>query len=235
MATAATMINDALKEIGVLAEGDTPTATMADDALRALNRLMEILSNEQSFAYTPNLVSLALTSQTSFTVGPSGATVTADRPIGIESAFVDRGSLTYPVRVVNNQQWDSIVYKTSTGSNTEVVWYEPTMPNGIVHVWPKCTGCTLNLRVINLVVSFSTLSTTLSMPPGYEEALIKNLAVNIHPQYPASNLSPLTIQAAKSSLKKITRNNNVIPTLGLDPILMGNRRSNNLAAILGGY
>jgi hypothetical protein len=234
MATAATIINDALKEIGVLAEGDTPTATMADDALRALNRLMESLSNEQAFAYTPSLISKALTSQVSITVGPTGDVVT-DRPIAVESAFVDRSNLTYPVRVVNNQQWDSIVYKTSTGSNTEVIWYEPTMPNGIVHVWPKCTGCTLNLRVINLVVSFATLSTTLSMPPGYEEALIKNLAVNIHPQYPASNLSPLTIQAAKTSLKKLTRTNNVIPSLGLDPILLGNRRSNNLAAILGGY
>jgi hypothetical protein len=234
MATAGTIVNDALKEIGVLAEGETPTASMADDALRALNRIMESLSNYQAFAYTPSLVSKALTSQTSFTVGPTGDVV-VDRPIAVESAFVDRSNLTYPVRVVNNQQWDSIVYKTSTGSNTEVIWYEPTVPNGIVHVWPKCTGCTLNLRVINLVVSFATLATTVSLPPGYEEALIKNLAVNIAPQYPACNLSPLTIQQAKNSLKIITRTNNAIPTLSLDPILMGNRRSNNLAAILGGY
>jgi hypothetical protein len=84
-------------------------------------------------------------------------------------------------------------------------------------------------------VSFATLATQVTLPPGYEEVLIKNLAVNIAPQYPASNLSPLTIQAAKNSLKIVTRTNNVIPTLGLDPILMGNRRSNNLASILGGY
>lgn len=235
MATATTICTDALKEIGVLAEGDTPTTTMLDDAFRALNRIMELLSNDQSFAYTPSLSSLALTGQASFTIGPSGADVTATRPISIESAFVTRSNLDYPVRVVNNQLWDSIVYKTSTGANTEIIWYEPTMPNGIIHVWPKCSGCTINLRTINLVNSFASLSTTLSMPPGYEELLVKSLAINVAPQYPTCTLSPLTIRAANNALKVINRVNNVIPTLNLPVAVLGNRKSNNLAAIIGGY
>ena len=235
MATATTICTDALKEIGILAEGDTPSATMIDDAFRALNRLMELLSNDQSFAYTPSLSYLALTGQASFTIGPTATDVVVARPISIESAFVTRGTIDYPVRVVNNQQWDSIVYKTSTGANTEIVWYEPTMPNGIIHVWPKCSGCTLNLRTINLVNSFADISTALSMPPGYEEMLIKMLAVNIAPQYPACTLSQLTVKAAQNAQKVINRVNNVIPTLRLPDAVTGNRKSNNLAAIIGGY
>ena len=233
MATALTVISDALKEIGVLAEGDTPTASMADDALRALNRLMGMLSNDQAFAYYPNLVQRPLTGESSFTVGPTGDVVT-DRPIKIETATVDRQGITYPVTVVDNQKWDSIVYKAVQGANTTVVWYEGTYPNGIVHVWPVATGCTLNLRVINVVVAFPSLSTDVLLPPAYEEALIKNLAVNISPQYPTGSLQPQTISAARAALKKINRTNNVIPTMTLDNNIL-TKRGGSLAGYLGGY
>ena len=215
MATAATIINDALKEIHVLAEGDTPTATMADDALRALNRFMEVLSNDQSFAYFPSTISFNLTGQSSFTVGPTLADLIADRPIAFQSATFDRNGITYPVQVIDNLKWDAIVYKGAAGANPVAVFYEATMPNGICHVWPLCTGGTLNIRVLNLVASFPNLTTALSMPPGYEECLIKNLAVALAPQYPAGVLSPLTIKAADRAMRYLNLTNNVVPTLSL--------------------
>jgi len=234
MATAATMVSDALKEINILAEGETPSAEMADDALRALNRLMELWSNDQSFAYFASTVSLALTGQASFTVGPASSTpdVTADRPISVDIATVDRLGITYPVSVFDYAKWDAISYKGIAGANTSVVYYEATMPKGIVHVWPLATGCTLNLRVLNVVNSFANLATTLSMPPGYEEALIKNLAVNISPQYGVVP-SVLTMRAATSSMKRINRTNNVIPTMEIDGALQ-NRRGSSIATFLGG-
>ena len=235
MATATTICQDALKEIGVLSEGDTPTTEMLDDAYRELNRLMEIMSNVQAFAYKPVESSLALTGQTSFTVGPSGADVTANRPISIESAFVTLGTLDYPVEILNNQQWDDIVFKTATGSVTEAIWYEPLMTNGKVHVWPVCTGCTLNLRTVELVDTFATVTTALSMPPGYEMYLVKQLAVNISPQYPACTLSPITVKTAQNAYKMLSRVNNVIPKLSLPTAVLSSRKSNRLAAIKGGY
>jgi hypothetical protein len=233
MATASTICQDALKEIGVLAEGDTPTATMIDDAFRALNRLMELYSNDGTFAYFASTVSQSLTGQASFTVGPTGDNID-DRPIKIDTATVDRDGITYPVTVIDNQKWDSIIYKANSGANTAYVYYEALMPNGVVHVWPVCTGVTLNIRVLNQVVSFATTATTLTMPPGYEELLIKSLAVNIAPQYPACTLSPLTVKAATSAYKKISKINNVIPTMAIDGNLT-NKRGGSLAGFMGGY
>ena len=232
--SALTVITDALKEIGVLAEGDTPTASMADDALRALNRIMQMLSNDQSFAYFPNLITRALTGEASFTIGPVGADVIDDRPIKIETATVDRQGITYPVTVVDNQKWDSIVYKAVQGANTTVVWYEGTYPNGIVHCWPLATGCTLNLRVVNVVVQFPNLTSLVELPPAYEEALIKGLAVNIAPQYPAGILQPGTVAAYKSAMKYINRTNNVVPTMTIDNNIL-TKRGGSLAGFLGGY
>ncbi len=233
MATALTMITDALKEIGVVAEGETPSATMADDAFRALNRIADMMSNDQSFANYASTETRALTGESSFTIGPTGDVVAA-RPIKIETATVDRSGITYPVAVVDNQKYDSIIYKAAAGANTTAIYYEAQYPNGIVHVWPLATGCTLNMRVLNSVVSFASLGATLSMPPGYEEYLIKALAVNIAPQYPNSTLSPLTGQAMKAALKRIQNVNNVVPTMSIDSNLV-NRHGGSLAAFLGGY
>lgn len=233
MATALTIITDALKEIGVVAEGETPSGMMADDAFRALNRITDMMSNDQSFANYASSEFRSLTGEASFTIGSTGDVITT-RPIRIDTATVDRNGITYPVTVIDNQKWDSIIYKGAQGANPVAIYYEARYPNGIVHVWPLSTGCTLNMRVLNSVVSFATESTILSMPPGYEEYLIKALAVNIAPQYPQSTLNPLTIQAMKASLRRIQDVNNIIPTMTIDSNLV-NRHGGSLASFLGGY
>jgi len=75
---------------------------------------------------------------------------------------------------------------------------------------------------------------TLSLPPGYEEYLVKELAINIHPQYPASVLNPRTVVAAKDAWAYIRDINNVVPTMTIDSNLV-NRHGGSLAAFLGGY
>lgn len=240
MTTANTLISDALKEINVLAEGDTPTASMANDALRALNRLAQKFSNNQDFAYFPSQIDYALngvvnpiTGHQSFTIGPTGDVI-AQRPIKLEWAVVDRQGITYPVQIIDFMKWDSIVYKAVSGANTVSVWYEGNMPNGTVHCWPVASGCTLRLRVINVVAEFPDLVTDVVLPPGYEEALMKNLAVHIAPQYPAGVLQPLTQQQAKAALRYINRTNNAIPTLAIDNNVL-TKRGGSLSGFLGGY
>lgn len=240
--TALQIITDALKEIGVLAEGETPSATMSDDAFRALNRIAAKMSNDQSFSPFANHESRVLQTgnytvgaqgEATFTIGPTGDLVT-NRPIKIDTATVDRNGITYPVTVVDNQKWDSIIYKGAAGANPVALYYEATSPNAIVHLWPLATGCTLNMRVINQVVGFQTLASILTMPQGYEEFLIKALAINIAPQYPGCVLNPLTRIAMKSALRYLQDTNNVVPTMTIDSNLV-NRHGGSLAAFLGGY
>lgn len=231
--TATQIITDALTEIGVLAEGDTPSTQMLSDGLRSLNRLLDYLSNDQAFAYYPNEIQRALTGEASFTVGPTGNVATT-RPISIESAWVVRDSISYPVRVVDNRLWDGIVYPAAAGANTALIWYEAQMDNGIVHVWPLCTGATLHMRVVNQVVNFAALSTSVNLPPGYEECITSNLAIRLSPQYPSVQVSPVTVKYARDSLKVIKRRNNVIPTLSLPGVVLTDRSGFSLANFLSG-
>jgi len=318
--TATQFITDALTELGVLAEGDTPSTQMLNDGLRSLNRLLDYLSNDQSFAYFPNLLSWNVTGEPQFYIGPAltgsftvtianpavftatahglvaGDTVTlattgalptglaaattyyvistgltanafelsatsggaaiittgtqsgthtftqtssltkliAQRPIGIESAYATRNGINYPIRVIDNQLWDSIIYQAAAGANTSFVWYEAQLPNGILHVWPLVTGCSVNLRVVNQVVNFADLTTPVSLPPGYEECITSNLAVRLSPQYPSVQLSPITLKYAKSSLDIIRRRNNVIPTMTLPGVVTTNRGGFSYGNFLSG-
>ena len=318
--TAGTLINDSLFELGVLAEGDLPTADMSSLALRVLNRMLDTLSTDQSFAYFPNLYTWALTGESQFSIGPAltatftvtigasatftsaahglniGDTITltttgalptglatgttyyviaagfttsafevstvrdgtavttsgtqsgthtftqtssltkyvGQRPIKIESAYAERLGIHYPVRIVDNQIFDRVVYPAATGANTMYVYYEAQSPNGIVHVWPIASGCTLGLRIINQVVNFSDLVTPQLLPPGYEECIVSNLCVRLAPYYPSVNLSPVTVKTAKTSLDTIQRVNNVVPTMALPAVVSMNRGDFPAISFLGG-
>jgi hypothetical protein len=211
MTTALVIITDALKELGVLAEGDTASSSMADDALRALNRLIALESHSLGIDYTATQLTMALTGQASFTIGASGNLV-ATRPIRVDTAQAVLGGITYDVRVIDVAEWDLIPLKTTTGSVPEVIYYDPTTTAGTVHVWPQCT-CTLNMRVTSMLTSFATTASTLTLPEGYESWLIPALAIAIAPQYPAGALSPLTVQAESKALRILKRTNKSIPKL----------------------
>lgn len=217
--TATIIIQDALAEIGVLGDGETATGDMIDRGLRMLNRLLDVLSNKTDWAYYASSESFALTGQQSFTIGPTGNLVTL-RPIKIETATVDRNGITYPVKVIDNQQYDILTYKALQGANTQAIYYEATYPNAEVFCYPIATGCTLNMRVLNSVKQFPTAATQISMPEGYEDAIMLALAVRMCPSY-ARPVSPDTRQAARAAMKAVMTTNTVIPTLSLPDAVLG--------------
>ena len=233
MVAALDIITDALLEIGVLADGETMSSSMSDNALRQLNRMVDMFSNDGAFAYYPSVITKVMVAGvSSFTVGPSGDVIT-DRPISVSYASVDYQGITYPARVIDYTEWKDIVYKSATTMVPSLVFYEATIPDGVVHLWPIPSGGSINLQVTNQVVSFPDLSTDIDIPPGYEEMLVKNLAARISPQYPGCVLSALTVAMAQKSLSNIRKTNNSIPLLKVDRALPG-RGSSGLADFMGG-
>ena len=216
--TATVMITDALKEIAVIGEGETPSAEMLADGLRMLNRICDTLANDNDFAYYASQAQMALTGQQSFSIGPTGDVVTA-RPLAIESAVVDRSGITYPVRTIDVQQYDDVTLKSLIGANTQAIYYEATFPNGTVYCYPLASGCTLKMRILNSVKQFASLSDQIEMPPGYEDALMLRLAVRMAPGY-QKTVSAETRLAARNAWRAVTQTNNVVPTLNLPAALI---------------
>ena len=230
--TAAVIISDALKEILVIGEGEAPSATMLSDGLRMLNRLLDTLSNNNDFAYFASMEQKALTGQQILTIGPTGDIATT-RPIKVETAFVERNGISYPVKVIDNEKYDAVTYKALQGANTQAVYYEATYPNGTLYLYPVSTGCTLKMRVLNSVKQFASTSVQIDMPEGYEDAIMLALAIRMAPGY-GKQVSQDTKQAARRAMKAVKTTNQVVPTMDLPDAVMGRSGSSFSSFMSGG-
>jgi hypothetical protein len=116
-----------------------------------------------------------LTGASSYTVG-TGGTFNVARPNSISSAFFRLNNVDYPVNVVTVEEFDSISDKTVTGSIPDCIYYQASYPLGKLYVYPLVTGGTLYVNTIEPLTSLALLTTSISMPNGYEAYLRLALA-----------------------------------------------------------
>lgn len=88
---------------------------------------------------------------------------------------------------------------------------------GNLYIWPAPTSqYQVHISVKTQVSSFSSLTTTMSLPPEYQSALMWNLAAELRPMY---GLQPeqTIIAKAKKTLNVIRNANTQVPRLNLPP------------------
>lgn len=201
--------------LGVYATGENPSADESQDALAALNALLAEVSNgAMVYAKTLDVIALAA-SQTSVTVGPSGTTITA-RPVNVlPESYIVLSGVSYPLDVFTLQQYNSISVKATSGI-PEGIYVQPDMPNITVTLWPvPSQAMTLNLWSDKQLASFPTLTTVVSLPPGYEAALPPMLAEEIAPEYELP-VPDAVARLASRGRRVLKRTNLQIPSLSLD-------------------
>jgi hypothetical protein len=183
MTTALTLITDAMAQANLAEQGQELSADEAALGLRYLNRLMGKWSQMRLLFPVPASYSVTLTGAGSYTIGPTGDVVGL-RPIKLLSAYAtDSAGTSYGVHLRTQDQWDAIAVKASTGGPPEQVYYEPSSTNGRVWVYPVATGYTLQLDALALLTSFASLATDLTLPEGYEAAIVPTLADELCSSY----------------------------------------------------
>ena len=86
MTTAGQQINGALRLLGVLAEGETPSAETSQDALSAMNQMIDSWNTERLSVYsTQDQVLTWPAFQRIRTLGPTGDLV-GNRPIAVDDS-----------------------------------------------------------------------------------------------------------------------------------------------------
>jgi hypothetical protein len=233
MATCAELINGALRLLGVLAEGEVPSAATADDALVAMQQMIDSWSTERlSIFTTQDQVFTWPASQLSRTLGPTGNFV-GNRPILLDDStyFVDASSgISYGIKIINQQQYDGIAVKTVTSSFPQVMWINTNYPDVDLHVYPVPTRA-LEWHFISVdpLDQPATLSTVLTFPPGYLRAFRYNLACEIAPEFGVEP-SPQVQRIAMTSKRNLKRINNPGDVMGLPYSLVGTRQRFNIFA-----
>lgn len=211
MATALDLITRAMRIIKVYGTGETVSDAEATDGLASLNAMLEDWANENLMLHVAKLNAIVLTpALASYTVGPSGSTIT-DRPVSIDpGTYIEIGGISYPLEVITLDQYNSIALKTLDTSIPQYIYYSPTFPNATVTLYPvpAVTG-TLNLWTWKPISTFANLTDVVSMPPGYVNAIVYNLAEYLAPEFGAD--IHISVHSKASSLKKKLKRTNFTP------------------------
>jgi hypothetical protein len=221
--TAGDQINRALRLLGVLAEGETPSAAMSQDALMALNQMIESWNTERLSVFsTQDQVTLWPVGSINATLGPTGTLTplnplqTFTRPILIDDATYFRDpqtNVSYGIKLINQQQYDGIAVKTVTSTYPQVMFVNMTYPDLDIYVYPKPTR-SLEFHFISVepLDQPANLATNILFPPGYLRAFTYNLAMEIAPEFgvePSAQVQRIAM-TSKRDLKRINNPDDVM-------------------------
>jgi len=233
MTTAGELIDGALRLLGMLAEGETPSAATSQDALFAMNQMIDSWNTErlsvfstqdQVFSWAPGLISR--------TLGPTGDFV-GNRPVLLDDAtyFKDPANgISFGIKIINQQQYNGIAVKTVTSTYPQVIWVNMDYPNIDMYVYPVPTKV-LEWHFISVteLTQPATLATTLSFPPGYLRAFRYNLACEIAGEFGVEP-SPQVSRIAMSAKRNIKRINNPDDVMAMPYGIVANRQRYNIYA-----
>lgn len=182
MTTARTIVKRAMQVAGILVKGEAPSADEADDGLTALNMMLSGWSNDSGLVYARAWLSFSLTGGTGqYSIG-TGQTFNTTRPVSVISAYLRSGTTDCPVTVINDVDYNNIEIKSILGL-PEVLNYDNSYPTGQIRLFPvPSIGYTLFLLLEKELTQFA-LDDNVSYPPGWEEAMVYNLAMRFYPEY----------------------------------------------------
>ena len=180
MTTVSQILTRSGQALGYKGRGEVLSAADANDALSAFNAMLDSWSGEGLASYANQTITHTMVvNDQDYTIG-SGGDINTTRPDNIIQAWVNDGTLDFPMSIVPQNEWNDIVMKGNTSQIPQVLFYDSQYPLGIVNVFPIPTiANTLKMNALLQQSTFSSLPMTITAPPGYERAYILNLALEM--------------------------------------------------------
>ena len=231
--TAGDQINGALRLIGQLAEGETPSAATSQDALTAMNQMIDSWSIERLAVFsTQDQVFMWPPGAISRTLGPTGDFV-GNRPVLLDDSTYFRdpaNNISFGIKILNQQQYNGIAVKTVTSTYPQVIWINMDYPNIDMYIYPVPTKV-LEWHFVSVseLTQPATLATVLSFPPGYLRAFRYCLACEIAAEFGVEP-SPQVSRIAMTSKRNLKRINNPDDIMSLPYSIVGTRQRYNIFA-----
>lgn len=224
--TALDLITRAMRLVGVLADSESPTASEGQDALSALNDMVDAWGTEELaiYAYARNLYTL-VANQQGYTIG-SGGDFSQVRPIFLQNVGIlpagQAIALELPIQLLTRDQWARTPTKTVTATFPTQVWYNygHTAVLGKLWFWPiPTTAPQVAIYTPTPVTQFAALATDYSFPPGYARALRYNLALELATEF-GRQTPPAVAATAVASKADIKRANIQLYDMSVDAGLL---------------
>lgn len=227
MATYADLISGALRLVGVIGDGETPSTDQTANALFTLNEMLDAWNSDGLMIYTTSFYEKMLTTAQSYTVGPSGDFNIPVRPSEINGAWIRQNAsaanpIDLPVSILTATEWGDIRSKYVASAIPRFVYMDGNWPTANIYVWPVPNGTDTKLILsLNTPLSATVATTdTETLPPSYRQAIRFNLACLLAAEY-GREASPSTKEVAYKSKNLIAQNNQQIDRLDFDSAIQG--------------
>ena len=198
------IVNAALRNIHVIAPGETASTQEQADSLLAAQQLVGSLSAE----------GLPIPYLTLNTITSTGAQTyaLATRPLKIEAIEVltPAQNVSKSARVVPVEEWVAWVDKSATGAFAEIAFCDYNNPTSTVYLAPMPkSGNTINMWTYVPLTPPAALTDTVTFPPGYERLFTALLSVELAPQFGAQ-VDQVLMAIAQSAKAAISGLNNAV-------------------------
>lgn len=204
MTTAREIIVKAMQKVGILFKTEQPSADEINDGLSSLNAMLSSWSNDSLNCVARVIENFPLVGGTAdYTIG-TGQTFNTARPVFIVESHVRVSTIDYPLTIIPDAVYQGdIPYKDQQGI-PQFLNYNNGYPYGTLRLYPvPSTDYTIYILSEKELSQF-TLNDTVSLPPGWEMALIYNLALILAPEY-GQQADAVTVQMAVDSKRAIQR------------------------------
>ncbi len=222
MTTLKELINTAMRKPGILAAGEEASPEEFRDVKAELMRMIDTWRLEELMVYVNTIEQFSLQpGAAAYAIG-DGAAWDTPRPVKIPYATIKDGAGgSFPLVALTSAEYSQLGHKGSVG-RPRAFYYQPSMPIGEVRFDKIPDDPTVELVLSQPLTLPEQLTDTISFPPGYEDALIYNLAVRICPDFGKTASNELVGLAVGS--KRLIKNTNAqVPTLkiehGVRPVL----------------
>lgn len=171
----------------VLAPGRTPSNDQYAELLDEVNRMIGTWNCERPRIYTTTISDpLPLDGSKTYTIGidPAGQ-ATADFSIARPQEIV-KANLLFPseptvrrdIHLLTDQEWGNIVVQDIPNAPMFSLYNDGGYPFSTLYCWPQSpAGYSLELFYWQAIPKFTSLDDAVTLPDGYEDAIVLNLAV----------------------------------------------------------
>lgn len=198
----------ALRLVGVLAQGESPTTDQLSEASIALNSLVKAWEADGMSLWAIKQYSIPLTAGVStYTIGV-GQQINTPKPLKVLQAWnhSTTSNVDIPMRVISRQEYNLLGNKTSSGNPIQC-FYEPLIDYGILHVFPVPSSNEQASNTINIVYQrpyedFDSSTDTPDFPQEWYDAITYGLAVRLAGEYQISTEVRRILQAEAAVIKQ---------------------------------
>lgn len=208
------LVKDVLQELRVLNATEAPSGEDADLVLGKLNRILDNWNAEIGAAYCHVVSSFTLTPGLNpHTIGPSGATWTATRPVSIDGAALLVDATTrLPIRVHSDSWRMGLIDPQTTGDPTDLD-YVADSPIASIYFYPIPSGAQTVELLLRVVLAALTFTADVTLPPGYHDALVLTTAESTARIFTREDAPASLVREAAKARARIKSNNYRIPRI----------------------